>query len=148
MLNIFWYTLIKHKSDSIHRTVTVYRIKDKYYNNLAILNLYINAIQNARPSRKLTFITVKFWKIWRTATRLVMKTERNPFCPHYDRCLADHAFKNHPGWSCAGCEYEKQTISTEFFDLEGSWLLLWALFEPAKYKAFRDYQTQKRLNDC
>jgi excisionase family DNA binding protein len=75
---------------------------------------------------------------------------RNVLCPYYNGCL-DHAVeKDLPGWDCGGCDHRAEEIYLpEQTDFAPEWLLLHAIFEPEKYKRYRQIEALKvTLTNC
>lgn len=62
---------------------------------------------------------------------------RNVFCPHYSECLTREARADSPGWDCSGCAHQWNQVPHPESDLSEYWLLLWAIFDPEKFKAAR-----------
>jgi len=70
---------------------------------------------------------------------------RNVRCPQYCQCLGAVISLGLDGVDCDGCQHARGAGPVDPTEIEGSIMLLWAIFRPALYRAARGV---KALEKC
>lgn len=65
-------------------------------------------------------------------------------CPLYDKCLNAAIDLGMDGFECDGCQHAGEAGPVDPTEIEGSIMLLWAIFRPALYRAVRGVETMEK----